>query len=140
MAIKRNYILVLSLIFVLFFVFSCSLPTYSTDIAFAEEGDAVASSVGDSQTVEFVAYPLESCQDCTWELTIDEDKMTSWLTNRVKEKDINDYIQLTIDGNKCTVTALQYFKYGIKYTTYYTLTATSIQNPELSATCSIKLG
>lgn len=126
-------VFILAFVFVL--TFACCLTgqnNYSADVAFA--------AVGDNTVVEFTAYPLDACQDCTWELTIDEDKMTSWLTNRVKEKNISDYIQLTIDGKRCTVTALQYFKYGIQYTTYYTLTATSTQNTELSVTCSIKLG
>lgn len=137
--LEENKVPLISKVFILAFVFvltfACCLTgqnNYSADVAFA--------AVGDNTVVEFTAYPLDACQDCTWELSIDEDKMTSWLTNRVKEKNISDYIQLTIDGNRCTVTALQYFKYGIQYTTYYTLTATSTQNTDLFVTCSIKLG
>lgn len=99
-------------------------------------------AVNDSATVTATAYPEGACQEFTWTLTLNEDKMTSWLVRRVKEKleAGKEYISLTTTSNTATVTALEYFKYGIKYTTHWILTATSVENPELSASCYIQLG
>lgn len=98
-------------------------------------------AVNDSVTVTATALPEGSRQEFTWALTLNEDKMTSWLVRRVKEKleEGKEYISLTTTSNTATVTALEYFKYGIKYTTYWILTATSVDNPELSASCDIQL-
>lgn len=98
--------------------------------------------VNDSVTVTATAYPEGSRQEFTWTLTLDEDKMTSWLVRRVTEKleDGKEYISLTTTSSTATITALEYFKYGIKYTTCWILTATSVDNPELTASCDIQLG
>lgn len=103
---------------------------------------ASPASVGDSATVTATAYPLDALQIFTWELTLDEDKMTSWLVRRVKEKldDGKEYLSVVTTDNTATVTALEYFKYGIKYKTYWKLTAYSVENPEIYAVCSIQLG
>ncbi len=117
-----------------------TLPT--NDFLPDEENFASVASVGDSVTVTATAYPEGVRQEFTWTLTLDEEKNSTFLFNRVKEKlDAGTvYISLTTTANTATVTALEYFKWGIKYTTYWKLTATSVENPELSATCSIQLG
>lgn len=119
-----------------------SFSNISDEIAQQHDSAAVAAAVGDSFTIIFSAYPSDACQDCTWALTIDESKMNTWLCNRVRDKlaEGKIFISLEINGNQCTVSALEYFKYGVKYTTYWTLTATSTENNELTASCSIQLG
>lgn len=129
------------LCFVIAFLFCfADTGTPTADIAFAAENEAVAASVGDYETVTFTAYPIEACQDCTWTLTWDKDKTSAITYSVIKSKNPYDYIGLSIEGSNCTVSVLKYHKVGITYTVYLTLTATSTENTDLSATCSIKLG
>ncbi|MGN0790703.1 MAG: hypothetical protein ACI4VW_00465 [Acutalibacteraceae bacterium] len=130
-----KYIVVIVFLIISLCVFPASVVSPDTDsIALAAEGDSV--------TLIFTVNPPEACQDAVWTLSLIEDKMTSWLCRRVKEK-LEDgvvYIELEPDGFLCVVTAKQYFKYGIKYKTYWRLTATSVADNNFSATCDITLG
>ena len=116
----------------------CFEPTKTYDIAFAESNQARA--VGDSKTVGATAHPDGVPQTFEWSLTWDKDKTSSITYAVIKDKDPYDYLSLEIDGAECKITVLKYHKVGITYTVYLTLTATSKDNPDCSATCSIKLG
>lgn len=116
----------------------CFEPTKTYDIAFAESNQARA--VGDSKTVVATAHPDGVPQTFEWSLTWDKDKTSSITYAVIKDKDPYDYLSLEIDGAECKITVLKYHKVGITYTVYLTLTATSKDNPDCSATCSIKLG
>ena len=116
----------------------CFEPIKSYDIAFAESNQARA--VGDSKTVVATAHPDGVPQTFEWSLTWDKSKTSSITYSVIKDKDPYDYLSLEIDGAECKITVLKYHKVGITYTVYLTLTATSKDNPDCSATCSIKLG
>ncbi len=113
-------------------------------LAIESSSDAEATAVGDSATVYATVLPANADQSCTWTLSINRDEMTNWLGNRVSDglEDGKVYLSLTVGngGSSCTVRAVQYFKYGIKYKTYWILTATSVSNPQLSQKCYITLG
>lgn len=116
----------------------CFEPIKSYDIAFAESNQTRA--VGDSKTVVATAHPDGVPQTFEWSLTWDKSKTSSITYSVIKDKDPYDYLSLEIDGAECKITVLKYHKVGITYTVYLTLTATSKDNPDCSATCSIKLG
>lgn len=113
-------------------------PTKTYDIAFAQSNQT--RTVGDSKTVIATAHPDGVPQTFEWSLTWDKDKTSSVTYSVIKDKDPYDYLSLEIDGAECKITVLKYYKVGITYTVYLTLTATSKDNPDCSATCSIKLG
>lgn len=128
--------LILCLICLLFSL--CFEPAKSYDIAFADSVETRA--VGDSKTVVATAHPDGVPQTFEWSLTWDKDKTSSVTYSVIKDKDPYDYLSLEIDGAECKISVLKYHKVGITYTVYLTLTATSKDNPDCSAICSIKLG
>lgn len=130
------YMLILCLICLIISLWFESTKTY--DIAFAQSNQSRA--VGDSKTVVATAHPDGVPQTFEWSLTWDKDKTSSVTYSVIKDKDPYDYLSLEIDGAECKITVLKYHKVGITYTVYLTLTATSKDNPDCSATCSIKLG
>lgn len=130
------YMLILCLICLM--ISFCFEPIKSYDIAFAQSNQSKA--VGDSKTVVATAHPDGVPQTFEWSLTWDKDKTSSVTYSVIKDKDPYDYLSLEIDGAECKITVLKYHKVGITYTVYLTLTATSKDNPDCSATCSIKLG
>lgn len=130
------YMLILCLICLM--ISHCFEPIKSYDIAFAQSNQPRA--VGDSKTVIATAHPDGVPQTFEWSLTWDKDKTSSVTYSVIKDKDPYDYLSLEISGAECKITLLKYHKVGITYTVYLTLTATSNDNPDCSATCSIKLG
>ena len=130
------YMLILCLICLM--ISLCFEPIKSYVIAFAESSQTRA--VGDSKTVVATAHPDGVPQTFEWSLTWNKDKTSSITYAVIKDKDPYDYLSLEIDGSECKITVLKYHKVGITYTVYLTLTATSKDNPDCSATCSIKLG
>lgn len=130
------YMLILCLICLM--ISLCFEPIKSYDIAFAQSNQSRA--VGDSKTVVATAHPDGVPQTFEWALTWDKDKTSSVTYSVIKDKDPYDYLSLEIDGAECKITVLKYHKVGITYAVYLTLTATSKDNPDCSATCSIKLG
>lgn len=130
------YMLILCLICLM--ISLCFEPIKSYDIAFAQSNQSRA--VGDSKTVVATAHPDGVPQTFEWSLTWDKDKTSSVTYSVIKDKDPYDYLSLETNGSECKITVLKYHKVGITYTVYLTLTATSIDNPDCSAKCSIKLG
>ena len=130
------YMLILCLICLMISLRFESTKTY--DIAFAESNQSRA--VGDSQTVIATAHPDGVPQNFKWALEWDKEKTSAITYSVIKDKNPYDYLSLEIDGAACKITVLKYHKVGITYTVYLTLTATSKDNPDCSATCSIKLG
>lgn len=130
------YMLILCLICLMISLYFEPIKSY--DIAFAQSDQTRA--VGDSKTVVATAHPDGVPQTFEWSLTWDKDKTSSVTYSVIKDKDPYDYLSLEIDGAECKITVLKYHKVGITYTVYLTLMATSIDNPDCSATCSIKLG
>lgn len=130
------YLLILCLICLMISLYFEPIKSY--DIAFAQSNQSRA--VGDSKTVVATAHPDGVPQTFEWSLTWDKDKTSSVTYSVIKDKNPYDYLSLEIDDAECKITVLKYHKVGIIYTVYLTLTATSKDNPDCSATCSIKLG
>ena len=130
------YMLILCLICLMISLYFEPIKSY--DIAFAQSNQSRA--VGDFKTVVATAHPDGVPQTFEWSLTWDKDKTSSVTYSVIKDKDPYDYLSLEIDGAECKITVLKYHKVGITYIVYLTLTATSKDNPDCSATCSIKLG
>lgn len=130
------YMLILCLICLMISLYFEPIKSY--DIAFAQSNQTRV--VGDFKTVVATAHPDGVPQTFEWSLTWDKDKTSSVTYSVIKDKDPYDYLSLEIDGAECKITVLKYHKVGITYTVYLTLTATSKDNPNCSATCSIKLG
>jgi len=107
--------------------------SYSYDIAFAADDPEPVLVVA-------TAEPIDARQEFTWSLTWDEEKTGSVAYWAVKDKDPLEYIGLEIDGANCTVSFIKYYKVLFTITVYLLLRATSVENEELYAECSIKLG
>lgn len=116
----------------------CYEPVKSYDIAFADSVENRA--VGDFQTVIATAHPEGVPQNFKWALEWDKEKTSAITYSVIKDKNPYDYLSLETNNSECKITVLKYHKVGITYTVYLTLTATSKDNPDCSATCSIKLG
>ena len=128
--------LILCLICLLFSL--CFEPAKSYDIAFADSDETRA--VGNFQTVLATAHPEGVPQNFKWDLDWDKEKTSAITYSVIKDKNPYDYLSLETNGSECKIAVLKYHKVGITYTVYLTLTATSTDNPDCSAKCSIKLG
>lgn len=129
-------------IVVVIILFAC-LTFFSGIVKKPAPANIAFAAVGDSETITATVEPEGANQSVTWKLEPDKSKMTKTLSGWVdkKLKDGNVYIEVTVvSENSCVVTAKQYFRYGIKYTTHWILTATSVENPNYFATCEITLG
>ena len=126
----------LSIICVLFLVLIsmlfCTGPTPSYDIAFAD-GET-------SYLITATVMPIDSIHEVEWTLIWDEENTGSVAYWAVKDKDPQEFVGLEIDGLNCTVNFIKYYKVLFTITVYLKLIATSTDNPEISAECSIKLG
>lgn len=129
-----NSIVIMCILFVFVTVF-----TFTTFDSNEIEPDICFAAVGDYETVYFSAEPYDANQDCVWTLMWDEDN-TPWANyNIVKDRDPQDYLQLTINGNACTITVLKYYKFIINYKVCFILRATSVENENFYKDCLITL-
>ena len=136
MTIHEKLMVKIGIIFMLFLVLIsmlfCTVPAPSYDIAFAD-GET-------SYLITATVEPLDSLQEVEWSLVWDEDKTGSVAYWAVKDKDPQEFVGLEIDGLNCTVNFIKYYKVLFTITVYLKLIATSTDNPEITAECSIKLG
>lgn len=124
---------IICVLFILLFSLAFSaVPTPSYDIAFAD-GET-------SYLITAIVEPLDSLQEVEWTLIWDEENTGSVAYWAVKDKEPQEYVGLEIDGLNCTVSFIKYYKVVFTITVYLKLIATSVENPELTAECSIKLG
>ena len=138
---KKDYRLVVmsALIVVLFML---SLFTFK-----AVEGDKdsiVFAEVGDSYIVNAEIEPwYADNKELTWTLEWDAENTSSTLYNQIKGYPPTNNVGMEVseDGLSCTLTCIKYHTIvWIKQTVYLKLTCTSVENPELSSSCLIKLG
>ena len=124
---------IICVLFILLFSLTFSaVPTPSYDIAFAD-GET-------SYLITAIVEPLDSLQEVVWSLEWDEENTGSVQYWAIKDKDPLEYVGLEIDGLNCTVNFIKYYKVLFTITVYLKLTATSVENEEISAVCTIKLG
>ena len=124
---------IICVLFILLFSLTFSaFSTPSYDIAFAD-GET-------SYLITAIVEPLDSLQEVEWTLIWDEENTGSVAYWAVKDKDPQEFVGLEIDGLNCTVSFIKYYKVVFTITVYLKLIATSVENPELTAECSIKLG
>lgn len=124
---------IICVLFILLFSLTFSaVPTPSYDIAFAD-GET-------SYLITAIVEPLDSNQEVVWTLEWDEENTGSVQYWAIKDKDPLEYVGLEIDGLNCTVNFIKYYKVLFTITVYLKLTATSVENEEISAVCTIKLG
>ena len=124
---------IICVLFILLFSLTFSaVPTPSYDIAFAD-GET-------SYLITAIVEPLDSLQEVVWTLEWDEENTGSVQYWAIKDKDPLEYVGLEIDGLNCTVSFIKYYKVLFTITVYLKLTATSVENEEISAVCTIKLG
>lgn len=124
---------IICVLFILLFSLTFSaFPTPSYDIAFAD-GET-------SYLITAIVEPLDSLQEVVWTLEWDEENTGSVQYWAIKDKDPLEYVGLEIDGLNCTVSFIKYYKVLFTITVYLKLTATSVENEEISAVCTIKLG
>ena len=124
---------IICVLFILLFSLTFSaFSTPSYDIAFAD-GET-------SYLITAIVEPLDSLQEVVWSLEWDEENTGSVQYWAIKDKDPLEYVGLEIDGLNCTVSFIKYYKVLFTITVYLKLTATSVENEEISAVCTIKLG
>ena len=124
---------IICVLFILLFSLAFSaVQTPSYDIAFAD-GET-------SYLITAIVEPLDSLQEVEWTLIWDEENTGSVAYWAVKDKDPQEFVGLEIDGLNCTVSFIKYYKVLFTITVYLKLTATSVENEEISAVCTIKLG
>ena len=124
---------IICVLFILLFSLTFSaVPTPSYDIVFAD-GET-------SYLITATVMPIDSIHEVEWTLIWDEENTGSVAYWAVKDKDPQEFVGLEIDGLNCTVSFIKYYKVLFTITVYLKLIATSTDNPEISAECSIKLG
>ena len=113
----------------------------------AVEGDKdsiVFAEVGDSYIVNAEIEPwYADNKELTWTLEWDAENTSSTLYNQIKGYPPTNNVGMEVseDGLSCILTCIKYHTIvWIKQTVYLKLTCTSVENPELSASCLIKLG
>jgi len=106
----------------------------------SNQSDIAFAAVGDSETVYFYAEPYDANQKCTWTLEYDKDKTSSVVYNSVSRYETSRFVTMETTDNSCTLTCVKYATFAITYKFYMILTATSVENPELTTTCSICVG
>jgi len=130
-----NKVLVLAVLFV---VVCCIVFTYPTSNS--TNSDVAFAAVGDSATIYYYAEPIGADQRCTWTLEYDKDKTSGIVYSSVSRYETSRFVTMETTDNSCTLTCVKYATFAITYKFYLILTATCVENPELTATCSICVG
>ena len=138
---KKDYRVFIMLIMVMV-LFMLSLFTFK---AVEEDKDSlVFAEVGDSYTVTAEIEPwYADNKELTWTLEWDAEHTSSTLYNQIKKYPPTNNVGMEVseDGLSCTLTCIKYHTVvWVKQTVYLKLTCTSVENPELSLSCLIKLG
>ena len=99
------------------------------------------ADVGDSYEIYAYVEPADANQEVEWELIWDQEHTSEGEYNRIKDYPPTNNVGMLVEGNKCTIWCIKYHTVvWVKQTVYLTLTARSVENNEVCATCLIKLG
>ena len=103
--------------------------------------DVVFADVGDSAEIYAYVEPVDANQEVTWELAWDPVNTSEGEYNRIKDYPPTNNVGMLVEGNKCTIWCIKYHTVvWVKQTVYLTLTAKSVEDESICATCLIKLG
>ena len=103
--------------------------------------DVVFADVGDSAEIYAYVEPVDANQEVIWELAWDPEHTSEGEYNRIKDYPPTNNVGMLVEGNKCTIWCIKYHTVvWVKQTVYLTLTAKSVEDESICATCLIKLG
>ena len=113
----------------------------SFSVSEGANADVVFAEVGDSAEIYAYVEPTDANQEVTWELAWDPVNTSEGEYNRIKDYPPTNNVGMLVEGNKCTIWCVKYHTVvWVKQTVYLTLTAKSVEDESICATCLIKLG
>ena len=113
----------------------------SFSVSEGANADVVFAEVGDSAEIYAYVEPYDANQEVTWELAWDPVNTSEGEYNRIKDYPPTNNVGMLVEGNKCTIWCVKYHTVvWVKQTVYLTLTAKSVEDESICATCLIKLG
>ena len=113
----------------------------SLSVSEGANADVVFAEVGDSAEIYAYVEPVDANQEVTWELAWDPVNTSEGEYNRIKGYPPTNNVGMLVEGNKCTIWCIKYHTVvWVKQTVYLTLTAKSVGDESICATCLIKLG
>ena len=113
----------------------------SFSVSEGANADVVFAEVGDSAEIYAYIEPVDANQEVTWELAWDPVNTSEGEYNRIKDYPPTNNVGMLVEGNKCTIWCVKYHTVvWVKQTVYLTLTAKSVEDESICATCLIKLG
>ena len=113
----------------------------SFSVSEGANADVVFAEVGDSAEIYAYVEPADANQEVTWELAWDPVNTSEGEYNRIKDYPPTNNVGMLVEGNKCTIWCVKYHTVvWVKQTVYLTLTAKSVEDESICATCLIKLG
>lgn len=113
----------------------------SLSVSEGANADVVFAEVGDSAEIYAYVEPVDANQEVTWELAWDPVNTSEGEYNRIKDYPPTNNVGMLVEGNKCTIWCIKYHTVvWVKQTVYLTLTAKSVEDESICATCLIKLG
>lgn len=113
----------------------------SFSVSEGANADVVFAEVGDSAGIYAYVEPIDANQEVTWELAWDPVNTSEGEYNRIKGYPPTNNVGMLVEGNKCTIWCIKYHTVvWVKQTVYLTLTAKSVEDESICATCLIKLG
>ena len=113
----------------------------SLSVSEGANADVVFAEVGDSAEIYAYVEPVDANQEVTWELAWDPVNTSEGEYNRIKGYPPTNNVGMLVEGNKCTIWCIKYHTvFFVKQTVYLTLTAKSVEDESICATCLIKLG
>ena len=113
----------------------------SFSVSEGANADVVFAEVGDSAEIYAYVEPIDANQEVTWELAWDPVNTSEGEYNRIKDYPPTNNVGMLVEGNKCTIWCIKYHTVvWVKQTVYLTLTAKSVEDESICATCLIKLG
>ena len=112
----------------------------SLSVSEGANADVVFAEVGDSAEIYAYVEPVDANQEVTWELAWDPVNTSEGEYNRIKDYPPTNNVGMLVEGNKCTIWCIKYHTVvWVKQTVYLTLTAKSVEDESICATCLIKL-
>ena len=113
----------------------------SFSVSEGANADVVFADVGDSAEIYAYIEPVDANQEVIWELAWDPEHTSEGEYNRIKDYPPTNNVGMLVEGNKCTIWCIKYHTVvWVKQTVYLTLTAKSVEDESICATCLIKLG
>ena len=132
----------LNIMLIILMMLTVCLCSITVDTISEDVGNYIAfAEVGDSAEIYAYVEPADANQEVTWELAWDPVNTSEGEYNRIKDYPPTNNVGMLVEGNKCTIWCIKYHTVvWVKQTVYLTLTAKSVEDESICATCLIKLG